>query len=138
MSSTIVIVDDSAGIRRVVRNFLESNTDWQICGEAEDGRAAVDLVRRFNPDFLVIDLAMPVMNGIDAVREIAAIAPKTKVVLFTIHDWEQLTQLAPTLGISAVLSKKSDRVLERLVALLREAAAQPEAAAQSQVASLQA
>jgi DNA-binding NarL/FixJ family response regulator len=121
MRTKILIVDDSPVIRSLVRSFIESHTDWQVCGEAENGQAAVDLVRRLNPDLLVLDLSMPVMNGIDAAREIAAIAPQTKIVLFTIHGWEHLVTIAQAVGIRAVVSKDKEGALDRLLGRLREA-----------------
>ena len=120
MPTKILIVDDSPVIRSLVRSFIESHTDWQVCGEAENGQAAVDLVRRLNPDLLVLDLSMPVMSGIDAAREIAAIAPQAKIVLFTIHGWEHLVTIAQAVGIRAVVSKDKEGALDHLLGRLRE------------------
>ena len=128
MSIKVLIVDDSLAIRQAVRSCIESNTDWQVCGEAEDGKAAIDLVRRLNPDLLVLDLSMPVMNGLEAAREIAAIAPKTRIVLFTAHDCEQLLRDAQNVGIKAVLPKDGADALGRLLCALREATNEPLAA----------
>lgn len=83
MSVKIAIVDDSPSICQILRTFFESKTDWQVCGEAENGAAAIQLVQRLRPDLLVLDLSMPVMNGLDAARRIAAISPSTRIVLFT-------------------------------------------------------
>src|ERR1700758_183726 len=71
----IAIADDSPVIRRALRLFLQSSTDWQICGEVENGAAAVALVERLHPDLLILDLSMPVMNGLDAARKILSISP---------------------------------------------------------------
>lgn len=60
----ILIVDDSPLIRRTLRTLLEQQTDWAVCGEAEDGRDGIEKAQRLHPDLIVIDLVMPVMNGI--------------------------------------------------------------------------
>lgn len=89
MSLKIAIADDSPAIRSAIRSFIESNTEWQVCGEARDGQAALFVVQRHKPDFLVLDLSMPVMNGLEAARKIAVISPKTRIVLFTGHARDQ-------------------------------------------------
>jgi two-component system nitrate/nitrite response regulator NarL len=101
--------------------FIESHTDWQVCGEAGDGDAGVSLVQQLKPDLLVLDLLMPVMNGFDAARKIVAISPMTKIVLFTGHADEEVLKEAYSVGIRAVLSKDADHALQRLLAALNEA-----------------
>lgn len=120
MPVSILIADDNAHIRRIVRSCIEDNTDWEVCGEAGDGRAAVDLVRQCNPDIVILDLVMPVMNGLEAARAIAAFAPKTNVVLFTFHDSDELHRYARCTGIEAVVTKTSDHALQDLLTALRE------------------
>lgn len=116
----IAIADDNASIRKVLRTFIESQTNWQVCGEADNGEAAVFLVQRHNPDLLVLDLSMSVMNGFDAARKIASISPKTKIVLFTIHANDRVLKEAKGLGIRAVVSKDADFTLQRLLIALDE------------------
>lgn len=72
----ILIADDSALFRRSLRSCLEQNPKLRVCGEAEDGRAAVDKFKELQPDIVILDWQMPVMNGIEAARHIASIAPK--------------------------------------------------------------
>ena len=117
----IAIVDDSSAIRHLVRLLIESHTDWQVCGEADDGEAGVALVQQFKPDPLVLDLLMPVMNGFDAARKMAAISPKTRIGLFTGHADEQVLKEARSAGIRAMLTKDADNALLRLLAALHEA-----------------
>jgi chemotaxis response regulator CheB len=74
MPIRILVVDDSAAIRQAVRSCIESNTYWEVCGEAENGGVALDVVRELNPDVMVLDLVMPGMNGFEVAREIAASA----------------------------------------------------------------
>ena len=121
VSPKVAIVDDSSTIRYLVRLFIESHTDWQVCGEADDGEAGVSLVQQLKPDLLVLDLLMPVMNGLDAARKIVAISPMTKIVLFTGHADEEVLKKAYSVGIRAVLSKDADNALQRLLAALHDA-----------------
>jgi DNA-binding NarL/FixJ family response regulator len=127
MSAKIAIADDSAGIRSALRTVIESNTEWQVCGEAENGQDAVLLVQRQKPDVLVLDLSMPVMNGLEAARKIATISPKTKIV-FTWHASREVLRDAKIAGIRAVLSKGEGGMLESLVTTLHEASDRREAA----------
>jgi DNA-binding NarL/FixJ family response regulator len=105
MSTTVLIVDDSPPIRRSLRIWFEGREGWQVCGEAENGAAAVEQVKALNPDIVIMDLSMPVMNGLDAARHISSIAPKTAMVLLTMHASEFLVQDAQRVGIKAVVSK---------------------------------
>jgi two-component system chemotaxis response regulator CheY len=118
MSLRILIVDDSASIRNLVRTFIESNTEWQVCGEAENGRVAVEKVFELKPQAVILDLSMPVMNGLDAAREIARIDSKVQMVLFTMHVSDELRRYAETVGIKDVISK-SEKIGERLIGTLR-------------------
>jgi DNA-binding NarL/FixJ family response regulator len=120
MHSKIAIVDDSPAIRRAVRQCIESKTDWQVCGEAEDGDEAVALVRHVRPDVVVLDLSMPKMNGLEAARKITGVAPQTGIVLFTAHANEQLQKEAENIGILEVVSKDESHVVEHLLAVLKE------------------
>ena len=107
MVTRILVVDDVPAIRRSVRSYLEQETEWVICGEAENGKLAIDQVRELRPDVVVLDLSMPVMNGLDAARAIKAIAPGTRILMFTLHIYPQLVAEARKIGISDVISKAS-------------------------------
>lgn len=120
MPLTLAIVDDSSKIRRTLRTFFQSNTDWKICGEAENGQSAVELVQRLRPDVVVLDFSMPVMNGLEAARNIAAISPKTGIVLFTAHTSRQLLAAAEDVGIRAVVQKDGSGSLQLLLKALAD------------------
>ena len=105
MSTTVLIVDDSPTIRRSLRSLFERRQGWEICGEAENGAIAVEQVKALNPDIVIMDLSMPVMNGLQAAQKISAIAPKTAMVLFTMHASEHLVKDAQRAGIKDVVSK---------------------------------
>jgi NarL family two-component system response regulator YdfI len=114
----ILVVDDSAMIRRLVRASIEMKTDWEVCGEAEDGEVAVRMVAKLKPDLVIMDLIMPVMDGLEAARRIASIAPNTPMVMFTMQDAGPLLQDAQAAGIKEVLYK-SDAGTDHLIASMR-------------------
>jgi DNA-binding NarL/FixJ family response regulator len=117
----ILIVDDSAILRKSIRSYIEQNSDWHVCGEAENGQVAVEKVRGLHPDLVILDFAMPVMNGLDAAREITTIAPSTPLLLFTMHASTQILREAKAAGITNVLSKSEggpDNLIASLHALL--------------------
>lgn len=118
MLPRILIVDDSSFIRLLVRRCIEANTEWNVCGEAENGKIAVEKVIQLHPDIVILDFQMPVMNGLEAARQITKIAPNTVLLMFTMHKSEQLVQAAKAAGIRDVVSK-SDSVAEHLLASLR-------------------
>ena len=118
MPLKILIADDSSAIRSLLRFFIEHNTDWLVCGEAENGRVAVEKVTELKPHAVILDLSMPVMNGLDAAREITRRAPTVQIVMFTMHISEQLRKEAKEAGIKDVISK-SDTIGNHLLVSLR-------------------
>jgi len=105
MSHTILLVDDSELIRHSLRLCIEENSDWEVCGEAENGKVAVEKVKELHPDVVILDLQMPVMDGLEAARQISHLAPNTAMVMFTAHDSEPLSHDAHDAGIQEVFSK---------------------------------
>ncbi|HWZ79249.1 MAG TPA: response regulator transcription factor [Candidatus Sulfotelmatobacter sp.] len=131
MPLQIAIADDSAAIRSALRTYIESHTDWQVCGEAEDGQSAVFIVQHLQPHVLILDLSMPVLNGLEAARQIAVISPKTRIVLFTAHTGERVQREAKKVGIRSVIAKDGDATLQRLVITVRDTACNDAADAQA-------
>jgi DNA-binding NarL/FixJ family response regulator len=105
VSARILVVDDVPSIRQSLRLCLEQEAGWVICGEAENGKVAIDRVQELRPDVVIIDLSMPVMNGLDAARAIKAIAPGIHILMFTLHTYPYLVDEARKVGIDRVLSK---------------------------------
>ncbi len=134
MSYQILIVDDSALIRRSIRSVIEGQSDWRVCGEAENGEIAVQKVSELNPTLVILDFQMPVMNGIEAARQISRIFPTLPMLMFTMHRSEQLEPLAKAVGIRRVVSKSSgmlDDLVSSITSLLQEVPATQETNAES-------
>jgi DNA-binding NarL/FixJ family response regulator len=101
----ILIVDDSPAIRRTLRAVFEQKRGWAICGEAENGREALDKAQQLNPDLVVIDLSMPVLNGLEASRTLKKILPEIRLVMFTTFADHNLSAAAQAVGIDVVVDK---------------------------------
>lgn len=126
MSSKILIVDDSRAIRSLIRSFIEEHTNWVVCGEAENGKIAIALVEELRPHLVILDMSMPVMNGLDAAREISRITPGLPMIMFTMHEVDALRKDAQRVGIKHVFSKEnglSNHVLEVMREMLLRSAA---------------
>ena len=117
---TILIVDDSPAIRTSLRQCIEQNTEWSVCAEAENGLAALALVKQHRPDVVILDLSMPVMGGLETAQHISSMAPRTALVLFTLYKSRQLLKDAARVGISAVISK-ADGIVDELLRSIRTA-----------------
>jgi DNA-binding NarL/FixJ family response regulator len=110
----ILLADDHDVVRRGLRGLLEAQPGWQVCGEARTGREAVALAERLRPDVAVLDLSMPDLNGLEATRRIRKDRPETEVLVFTMHQTEQLMREALLAGARGYLLKSD--AAERLVA----------------------
>src|ERR1700752_1980513 len=86
----ILLADDHDVVRRGLRDQLSRHEGWEVCGEASDGREAVKLALKLEPDVVVLDLSMPDLNGLEATRQIRHELPHTEVLIFTMHETEQL------------------------------------------------
>ena len=122
MATRILLVDDTAAIRRSLRFCIETETDWVVWGEAENGKQALEIVRDLHPDVVVMDLSMPVMNGLEAARRMRTIAPHVPILMFTLHAYPELVKDARKLGVKDVISK-SDGVGSNVVHAIRAALA---------------
>jgi len=120
----IIIADDHDVVRRGLRQLLESQPGWEVCGEARDGRAAVELAGRLMPDVAVLDISMPELNGLEATRKIRAVSPGTEVLVFTMHDAEDLVREVFAAGARGYLLK-SDAARSVVAAVEAVVAHQP-------------
>jgi CheY-like chemotaxis protein len=101
----ILVVDDNAVVRTLVRKLFESQPDFEISGEAENGREAIDKAEQLKPDLIILDLIMPVMTGLDAAPLLKQLLPDTPIILFTQQEGSEVERLAQAAGIDAVVSK---------------------------------
>lgn len=88
----ILVADDHEMVRKGLRATIESHFGWEVCGEARTGREAVSKTRELRPDIVVMDFAMPELNGMDATRQIRAAAPRTEVLILSMHESETLVR----------------------------------------------
>src|SRR5207248_8784108 len=101
----ILVADDHEVVRRRVRALLESQSNWQVVGDAIDGRDAVRQAERLKPDVVILDITMPDLNGIDATRQILKALPPTEVVILTMHESENLVRRILEAGARGYVSK---------------------------------
>ena len=102
---TVLLVDDYATVRKAIRASLERYPEFYVCGEAVDGAEAIDKATTLNPDFVLLDLAMPGMDGMETAIVLKRLMPHVLVVAFSMHS-ELLDQYVnPKAGIDAAVSK---------------------------------
>jgi DNA-binding NarL/FixJ family response regulator len=85
MAKRILIADDSSIIRKALFRLLNSEEGYDVCAQAEDGQEAIDLAQKHHPDLIIMDLSMPILNGLDASRELKRMMPDVPIILFTQH-----------------------------------------------------
>jgi len=100
----ILIADDNGLVRKLLRGMLERDGGWEVAG-ARDGQDAVLKAQELKPDAVILDLAMPVMDGLEAAREIGKTLPSAPVILYTIHDSPETTLAATQAGVARVFPK---------------------------------
>jgi two-component system response regulator NreC len=105
MGLRLLVVDDSETTRRILRLLLGSRLNWTVCGEADGGRSGVKKFEQLKPDVVILDLAMPDMDGIQTAKLMAKADPKIPIILFTLLGIEGLEPLAKEAGISAIVPK---------------------------------
>ncbi len=111
----VLIVDDAAFMRKLLKNILFSG-GFDIVGEAENGKQAVELYKKLRPDIVTMDIVMPEMNGIEALKEIRKIDPNAKIVMCTAVGQEQMVKAAIKFGAKGYIVKpfQAPKVIEEL------------------------
>src|SRR5437660_12791056 len=104
MPKCVLLVDDSPAVRRSLCIIFES-AGIEVCGEAEDGAKAIEKAKHFKPDLIVLDLSMPVMNGLQAAPILRAMHPKTPIILYTLYADTVVEHKANLPGFSSLLAK---------------------------------
>ena len=103
----IFLADDHTIVRQGLAKLLEAEPNIKVVGEAQDGREAVDKVQKLNPDIVIMDIAMPMLNGIEATRQIKKILPKIKIIILSMHSHDRYISELINLGASGYLLKDS-------------------------------
>ncbi|HNJ40027.1 MAG TPA: response regulator transcription factor, partial [Acidobacteriota bacterium] len=105
---SIVLADDHHIVRQGLRALLEAESDFRVIGEASNGRDAIELVRKVHPNVLVLDLMMPVLNGIEVTRQLGKAHPQTKIVILSMYANEAYVLETLANGASAYVLKDSN------------------------------
>jgi DNA-binding NarL/FixJ family response regulator len=117
----ILIADDKRHIRQELRNLIEGHQGWEVCTEAGDGVQAVNRAMQFKPDLIILDLAMPDLNGFEAARQISEALPGVPILMLTLYASPQVEKEAERVGVKRVISKSTAYML---VPFIEEALAQ--------------
>jgi DNA-binding NarL/FixJ family response regulator len=105
MAKTVLIVDDNTYIRQALCSEFKRESDFEVCGEAENGKEAIARARELHPDLIVLDLSMPVMNGLDAACELKRLMPTVPLIMYSAFGDTFMEQQAGLIGISELVSK---------------------------------
>lgn len=122
---SVLIVDDSLLIRKTLCEAFTREGEFEICGEAENGRDAIEKARLLHPDLIVMDLSMPRLNGLEATRTLKRMMRTTPVILYSIYDVAAIRREAILAGADAVISKSESPavLIEKARELVGRAAA---------------
>src|SRR2546421_4618481 len=101
----IFIADDHEVVRKGLMSLLQAQPDWEVCGEAADGREAVDKAQQLKPDVVILDIGMPSLNGLEATRQILKSNPQAKALILTLHDSDQVVREVLNAGARGFLLK---------------------------------
>jgi len=115
----IMIADDHDLLRKGVRDVIEGHVGWEVCGEASDGQQALELALREKPDVAVLDVSLPIMNGVALTRRLRQECPTTRVLLFTMHDDDETVGGGLAAGARGyILKTDSEQHLEAAISAL--------------------
>lgn len=104
-AKSVLIVDDNAFIRQALCELFDRELDFEVCGEAENGKQAIEEAQKLRPDLIVLDLSMPVMNGFDAARVLKRLMPTVLLIMYSAFGDRVAEHQARLIGISEVVSK---------------------------------
>jgi DNA-binding NarL/FixJ family response regulator len=105
MSRSVLIADDNEVVRKAIRLFFQTLTDWNIRGEAGDGMEAIEKARTLNPDLILLDFSMPHLNGLQAAAVLRKMLPETKIIVFTMFDDALGSRISSAVGVDLVVPK---------------------------------
>ena len=113
----ILLVDDHTILRDGIRSLLEDESDMAVIGEAEDGQAALQMTAQLQPDLVILDIALPLLNGLEVTRQIKRDFPQTKVLILTMHENEEYIRQALAVGAMGYILK--DAAARDLIGAIR-------------------
>ena len=121
-ASRILVADDHEVVRKGLISILKQRPEWQVCGEARDGREALEQAKQLLPDVIVMDISMPGLNGLEATRQVLKTNPATKVLVLTLHDSDSLIRDVLNAGARGFLLKSdsASELVAAVDALLRD------------------
>jgi len=102
---SVLVVDDNAAMRSALREVFAREGDFEVCGEAENGRDAIEKAKQLHPALIVTDLSMPLMNGLEETRILKKLMPTVPVIIYSVHTGAIVLKEALDAGASAVVSK---------------------------------
>jgi DNA-binding NarL/FixJ family response regulator len=115
----ILIADDHDIVRKGVRDVVESHPGWEVCGEAANGQQTLELAHRERPDVVILDVSLPIMNGLAVTRRLRQETPESRVLLFTMHDDDETVSGGLAAGARGyILKTDSERHLEAAISAL--------------------
>jgi DNA-binding NarL/FixJ family response regulator len=109
VKKSVLIVDDNAFIRHALCDLFKHEADFDVCGEAANGKEAIETAQELHPDLIVLDLSMPVMNGIDAARILKRLMPTVPLIMYSAFGDKLVEHQARLIGISEVVSKSEHK-----------------------------
>ncbi|HVM59527.1 MAG TPA: response regulator transcription factor [Verrucomicrobiae bacterium] len=117
----ILVADDHELMRRGICQLLHARRDWQVCAEAGNGRQAVELAAQHKPEIAILDIGMPELNGFEAARQIKKTSPRTEILIFTMHETDQLVRQVLSAGaLGYVLKSDAARDLASAIESLAQ------------------
>jgi DNA-binding NarL/FixJ family response regulator len=125
MIKSVLLVDDNALVRRSLHRVFDLEAGFDVCGEAANGQEAIDKAKELHPDLIVLDLSMPVMNGLEAARRLSKVLPTARLILLSSFTEVLSVETARAAGFSAVISKAQN--ISNLVTRARDVLRMPAA-----------
>lgn len=107
-TKSVLIADDHTAIRKGIRSLLDGYDHLKVVAEAADGKEAVEKTEELKPDLVILDLTMPVLDGLAAARKIRKVAPDSSIVIFSMHAIREVIDTARELGVRGFVSKSED------------------------------
>ena len=127
MLKQVLIADDSKTVRGILTKFLQAQRNINVCGEAANGFEAVEQAKKLRPDLILLDLAMPEMNGAEAASVLKRLMPKVPIIVFTMYSENLGRSLTSAIGVDMVLSKPDGMkaLMDAVETLTNQAGAAP-------------